>query len=531
MPNNSKDHKQNHSMHNANEGPSASSASSGMPAVSSTKQTFNLLNSIAQQANGRGIARYSMHFLSWRERSVLARISKTDMGAIAQQTFKDSNFKEQSLEYTLLAFARHPDVIGAIVQDSKSNSKHENDTCQEYRFPNAQSIATILAQGDANERLNQLVHVIKTPLEHYLRNILSFDINFSRDKQQPNQFIFTNLPVVAIAWIIQCPLLHLRFDKTIVDLANNVRASLHKLFYTLMRYISNPNLIKTDSKDTVDADAVLADGLEQLITRGVNINLNSKRDGWYCMATPLSCAFYNPRAVKILLKAGADPNQRSPDGRTPISHSRYMPECDDLKELIDAGLDVNAHIHKEEKITALMRASAGGYGYRDSGSIKVATCQLLLEAKAEVNAVDHRGRTALIMVVSNMGYRFLNDPDEYDMKVINMLLDAKADVNHADQTGNTALMEAAQKGYLKIVERLIQAGAQVNAQNKAGDNPLSLAIKKLNKEINLPWRRGISDDLVTDKCRQIIDVFIKNGAKQPPPKVAIQPSKSHCLVM
>src|SRR6185295_7159980 len=65
----------------------------------------------------------------------------------------------------------------------------------------------------------------------------------------------------------------------------------------------------------------------------------------------------NAPIVDALLKAGADPNYKTPDGETPIMAAGRSGKVDAAKFLLDAGADVNA---KETwgGQTALMWASA-----------------------------------------------------------------------------------------------------------------------------------------------------------------------------
>lgn len=46
------------------------------------------------------------------------------------------------------------------------------------------------------------------------------------------------------------------------------------------------------------------------------------------------------------------------------------------------------------------------------------------------------------------------------------LIKGGADVDEADKDGTTTLMQAASKGYVKIVRELLRAGANPNATNK-----------------------------------------------------------------
>lgn len=86
-----------------------------------------------------------------------------------------------------------------------------------------------------------------------------------------------------------------------------------------------------------------------------------------------------------------------------------------LREIVKAGVDVNAHPKKGE--TALMASAVTGMADED-----------LLKAGAEVNAVNDDGMTALMLLVQH------GEPDE-----VETLLKAGADARVKDSKGRTAL--------------------------------------------------------------------------------------------
>jgi ankyrin repeat protein len=86
-----------------------------------------------------------------------------------------------------------------------------------------------------------------------------------------------------------------------------------------------------------------------------------------------------PKAVALLLSAGADPNARDNEGNTPLIDCRLDPDV--ALELIKAGANVNARNGSGR--TPLMSA------------LKPDVVQVLLEKGADVLARDQRGKTAL----------------------------------------------------------------------------------------------------------------------------------------
>jgi ankyrin repeat protein len=161
--------------------------------------------------------------------------------------------------------------------------------------------------------------------------------------------------------------------------------------------------------------------------------------------------------VRLLLNAGADPNQRSPyDGPLHLAARLGMDEI--ATGLIDAGADVEL---------------PGFGGARPLHAATVAqqgkVVSLLLRRGASVDALDNAGRTALLSFVSS---------DATDLAVLKELLTSGADANLLDGASQLhALDHVAIHGRPEIAELLIAFGADVNAKdNLYGDTPLHYAI-------------------------------------------------------
>jgi hypothetical protein len=128
--------------------------------------------------------------------------------------------------------------------------------------------------------------------------------------------------------------------------------------------------------------------------------------------------------VRDLLAAGADPDVRDDDGRTPL-------------------------------FSAVLGGSIG-------------LCGLLLEAKADVNARDTQGFTALHFAAQE------------DLPEMARLLIAKgADVNAVDEDGASVLWRAifSWRNRPDMIQTLIAAGAKPDLANKAGESARALAVR------------------------------------------------------
>jgi ankyrin repeat protein len=116
-------------------------------------------------------------------------------------------------------------------------------------------------------------------------------------------------------------------------------------------------------------------------------------------------------AVESLLKQGANPNEREPDGATALAW---------------AAIRANAEI-----------------------------TSLLLNAKADPNLANELGIGPLSLAISNGA-----------PKIVDQLLAANANPNVARENGETPLMTAARLGQVDVMKRLLVKGANANARDK-----------------------------------------------------------------
>lgn len=133
------------------------------------------------------------------------------------------------------------------------------------------------------------------------------------------------------------------------------------------------------------------------------------------------CDFVRARA---LLEAGADPDARDDDGRTPL-------------------------------FSAVLGGSVGLIG-------------LLLESGCDIDARDAHGFTALHFAVQ-----------EHLPEVARLLIARGANVNAQDEDGNSVLWRAlfSARGRDEIVHALLAATANPDLANRAGETPRQLAAR------------------------------------------------------
>ena len=148
----------------------------------------------------------------------------------------------------------------------------------------------------------------------------------------------------------------------------------------------------------------------------------------------------SPKCVSLLLKAGADVNQRGSLGTTALFQAIKYASENCVEILLKAGADVNTgDIHGT---TAL-----GYAAYYLRGEL-IGT---LVKAGTNVNTPGDNGITPLFLAAQSGHVDCLEE-----------LLYSGADVNAKTRNGFTSLMQAILAGHVEVVETLILAGANVN---------------------------------------------------------------------
>jgi ankyrin repeat protein len=142
--------------------------------------------------------------------------------------------------------------------------------------------------------------------------------------------------------------------------------------------------------------------------------------------------------LKILLETGCNVDATDHNGTTALMFAAQQGYTEIVRRLLEAGANINLP-RRLYGLTALMLATAAGH---------VDVVQTLIVGGADVNAKNDDGSTAL-MVAAHKGH----------LKVIEILLDAGVQVNIKDKDDDTALSLAIQKGDSDVVKALLAAGA------------------------------------------------------------------------
>jgi ankyrin repeat protein len=176
------------------------------------------------------------------------------------------------------------------------------------------------------------------------------------------------------------------------------------------------------------------------------------------------------RALRMMLKAGADPSARDDIGATPLMHAAAFASADAVKALLDGGADTGA-------------SSSGG-------------------------------ATALMWATG-------------DIKKVRLLLDRGAAVNARMRDGTTALVTAARRGQVDVMRLLLARGAAPRADANEKNELLRLAYGDHPETRQVVADAGISLDdavpavasaLASYRLSQadVIDALLKRGANPNP---------------
>lgn len=162
--------------------------------------------------------------------------------------------------------------------------------------------------------------------------------------------------------------------------------------------------------------------------------------------------------LKLLLAAGTDLQSSNKKGRNAIMLASRVGGKDAeeaVKLLLDAGVDPNQRDCRGH--TALRIAATSSHS--------PTTLRMLLSAGMDPHERDANGLTLLMLVVSNNG-----DEQAIASEMVSALIGAGVEVDLQDNLGNTALMYAAKHN--GPVRSLLKAGANPNVANTLGQTAL-----------------------------------------------------------
>ncbi len=221
------------------------------------------------------------------------------------------------------------------------------------------------------------------------------------------------------------------------------------------------------------AEAGRLEMVRALITAGADVN---KRGGiaGSPRSTPLVCAAISSSAerdsiLRLLLEAGADPDQIGTDGRTALMHAverdvgffgRTGGFALSTRTLVAAGADLE--IRDPYNLTAWMRCLSL------ASSIEIV--QMAEQYEAIGRLLEEEGASTAGLLAVELVWAV----EVGDIEPVREMLAAGASADARRHDGASALMLAARDGRREIVRLLIEAGCSVNARQWLDRGPTAL---------------------------------------------------------
>ena len=194
----------------------------------------------------------------------------------------------------------------------------------------------------------------------------------------------------------------------------------------------------------------------------------------------------------FLLDQGADPNPAEM-GLTALHLASATGHLAVAEALLTRGADPNLRVERPQRITNTFEIgvfqSPGSGRLTQIGSTPFIVAaksadarmmRLLAASGADPQLTTNDGTTAL-MLAAGLGKRASTDITYYDwteekaVEALTVGLELGIDINAANEHGETALHAAAYHNANRIIEFLVEAGAHIDATNAAEQTPLRLA--------------------------------------------------------
>jgi ankyrin repeat protein len=270
-------------------------------------------------------------------------------------------------------------------------------------------------------------------------------------------------------------------------------------------------------------------------------------------------------SAEILLAAGADVDEQTPQGATPLAIAVFSGHTAVGELLLSKGADPNAAgagyaplhaailrgdatmvrallAHRADPNARLQAGTGYGRGANDwflswlwidatpiwlaARLSEVNIMGILAEVGAETHVVK-KGGTNLVMapiaLIRERGSRAgkrspeeeKRDRPEAKLDAVRTALGFSIDVNMTDDDGNTALHMAATHGLNPVVQLLVERGAAINVKNNEDKTPLMLALAS--------ERQRDSDDEAASDELSTADLLRQLGAMEPPAEEPVEP--------
>lgn len=201
--------------------------------------------------------------------------------------------------------------------------------------------------------------------------------------------------------------------------------------------------------------------------------------------------------MDVLLRHGADIDQRGHDGLTALHFAAFMFQLESMRFLLDRGARVSVEDNSGK--TPLMSALSMFLPCMQMNERRLAVISGLLEAGAAVHGHGANRLSALVQVVRAPDFCI---PRALQLRTFDLLLAHGADAHERNGTMKTALHYAARCNNFEMILRLLGLGVDVNAVDADGRTALD----------SVQRGEGAGDDT---RAREILDALQRRVRDKP----------------
>ncbi|KAL8452264.1 hypothetical protein Emed_001425 [Eimeria media] len=205
-----------------------------------------------------------------------------------------------------------------------------------------------------------------------------------------------------------------------------------------------------------------AEIVKRLLARGAALDVKCPAVRTYKSALCVACEVNSPEIIRLILKAGGDPNSRGHNSYTPTLMA-YQLNSKWLPLFLEAGAGT-----QKSKRWVLTDVLSCAVAKNDVVSI-----QMLIDKYPDLMNRTHPLWSKPLLQAAKQGR----------VHVLELLLASGCNVDARGEGGQTALLAATEEGLGSCVERLIDHGADVNKANFEGMTPLIVACMENHEDM------------------------------------------------
>jgi ankyrin repeat protein len=245
--------------------------------------------------------------------------------------------------------------------------------------------------------------------------------------------------------------------------------------------------------------------MKLLLDKGADINQLST-NGKTPLIKACDAKYENLKAIQFLLDLRADPHIKDAFGKTAIHYAAHRGHMKTVQQLLSCK-GVNIELRAENHHTPLMEACS----HKKINS--AASLDLL-----NFGGPNNNQKKQAYEVLSQ-----LSEDQREDISIIEHLIASGADIHQRAKDGKQSLHFAAEGNQVKTIELLIRAGASIDSQDHSGETPLMKACASCSNEevythashakaIRILLQLGADPSLVNNEGKTAFDMAKGKGS-------------------